>query len=317
MVDLPSVLPNLNLNSISAITNSINQYIVTPANAFGIGGFVFDIEGEQQINLTAEITDHYTESNQSVQDHIAIRPKRLILKSYVGELVYDIDPNSNTPIQNVVQKLTTLQSFLPQLAAGEGQIATLAASITNPTSPANFNNITNAGVSLWSLIKNLFPPTERQQQAYLYFKALWEQKILVSVQTPFEYMNQMAIESIVAVQPEESRYISHFTIILKEIRFASTLVEATNSAQAAQSQTPPAQGRNDAQSAPVTNVGNVGGTDPAQVVANLPTNNQSFLPPPLPVKGSLNMNGVVPLVTSTADIEKAIQFGVLKINGIK
>ena len=35
----------------------------------------------------ADITDHFTEDNKTVQDHISIRPTHFVLKNYIGELV--------------------------------------------------------------------------------------------------------------------------------------------------------------------------------------------------------------------------------------
>jgi len=67
-------------------------------------------------------------------------------------------------------------------------------------------------------VKNMVGTQTKQQQAYMYFKALMEQKIIVSVQTPFEFMNKMAIESVTAIQSEGQRYMSDFSITLKEIR---------------------------------------------------------------------------------------------------
>lgn len=195
-----------------------DQYIVRPINAFGLGGFVFDIEGESITSLTAEITDHFTEGNYYQQDHIAIRPKRIILTNYVGELCYLRDEQSDTTLQKVVRKLTVLDSYLPQLTQGVQQIKNLVTGGIKGIESLTFEDGVSDALNIWSLIKNLNPPIPRQQQAYQFFKALMDQKILVSVQTPFEFANNMAIESITSVQSEDSRFISEFTIVLKEMR---------------------------------------------------------------------------------------------------
>lgn len=214
-------------DNVLKIKSSFNQYIVTPLNAFGLGGFVFDIEGDTLINLTAEITDHFLEDNSAVQDHIALRPQRLTLRNYVGELVYRLDSDTDTPLQKVVQKLTVISSYLPVLVSSAQQakqayedlvsntinIDVVKKAFTAPT----LNNVAN----MWALVKNLNPNASRQQQAYMYFKALWEQRILFSVQTPFEFIPNLAIESISARQGENTRYISDFSITLKKIRTVS------------------------------------------------------------------------------------------------
>lgn len=275
-------MTDFNLDTLGEIKSSFQQYVVSPLNAFGIGGFIFDVEGDETANLTAEITDHYTEGNTTFQDHIAIKPKKVTLKSYVGELRRIVDETTNTTVQTLTQKLSVLSGFLPQLSKTETQFANL---LTMPLSPQslsnNFQSITNDSVNLYNLVKNSIPPQNRQAQAYAYFKALFDNKTLLSVQTPFEFMSQMAIESITAMQPEESKNISHFTIVLKEIRVASTLVQA-GTQQNVQ------QGRTQQQAQPIDNVGNTPGINPAKV------------PPSLTVNGLANPN--LPIIREITDV---------------
>lgn len=223
MTDSPFFSPN----TLNDLANNFQQYIVSPLNAFGLGGFPFDIQGDETVNLTADITDHYTESNDTIQDHIAIRPKKITLKSYVGELKYTVDPDGNTPTQALGQKLTEISSYLPALAAGEQQAVSLIGGVSANGVVSNFNSITNNAANIYALVQNTITPQTRQQQAYAFFKALMQTKTLVSVQTPFEFMSMMAIESVVGFQPEDSISVTHFTVTLKEIRIASTQVEAT------------------------------------------------------------------------------------------
>lgn len=213
------------VSPLSLFSDGLKQYVVSPVNAFGLGGFVFDVEGDSTINLSTEITDHYLEDNSSVQDHISIRPKRVILKRYVGELVFQPDQNLNGKVQSTVQKLTALSQFLPTLSKGAEQIFSLKAedlSFNKLRDSINSKTV-NQLTDYWAFGKNLLGQESRQQQAYAYLKSLMEQRILVSLQTPFEFVNNMAIESIVAIQPEGSKYISDFTIVLKQIRFAQLL----------------------------------------------------------------------------------------------
>lgn len=224
--------PNLpNSISFAQIQQGFTQYVVSPLNAFGLGGFVFDIEGTASIELTSEITDHFLEDNSTVQDNIAIKPQIVTLKNYVGEVVYNPGNGGNQPLENAVQKLTTLNAYLPFLAAQAQQIqnslqpSSISVIANNPvtalTGLLNANTINNVA-DLWALTKNLNPGASKQQQAYLYFKALWSQKILIGLQTPFEFITNMAIQSVVANQDEVSKTMSDFTITLKKINVATT-----------------------------------------------------------------------------------------------
>jgi len=243
-------------NTLSSITTNFNKYIVTPVNAFGLGGFVFDIEGENITEINTDITDHFVEDNSAIQDHIGVRPVEITLRSYVGELVHRLDDSTDTLLQNITQKLTVINGYLPQLADAAVQAKDI---LDNGFSFADVSNlsvsdITNAGTNIWGFVQNLVPPTTRQQQAYLYFKALAQQKLLVSVQTPFEFINNMAIKSITAVQDESTKFVSDFTIRLKQIRFATATESAFNPADY--------QPVTFDQSAPTTQNGKLPGSDP-------------------------------------------------------
>lgn len=266
---------------LSLFSDGLKQYVVAPVNAFGLGGFVFDVEGDSTLNLSTEITDHYLEDNSSVQDHISIRPKRVILRRYVGELVYEPEQGLASTVQSMVQKLTALSSFLPTLSKGAEQIFSLKSQditfnkLRDSVSSLTVNQLTD----YWAFGKNLLGgQSSRQQQAYMYLKSLMEQRILVSLQTPFEFVNNMAIESITAVQPEGSKYISDFTIVLKQIRFAQLITapsgsvgtvvsgnignpETTLNPPADQFNPPVQQGKAAVQYEPIQNNGVVNGTD--------------------------------------------------------
>lgn len=251
-------------NGLDLIADSFTRGVVTPLANFGVGGFVFDIAGDTTVNLGTEITDHYLENNSTIQDHIAIKPKKVVMKSYVGELVDRRDPDTDTPVQKVVQKLTTLNSFLPVLTQGATQA--VQAIKSGRITDISLSNVTvesiNKTINYWGALKNLSVPQSRQQQAYLYFKAMMEQKVLVSVQTPFEFMTNMAIEGITAVQTEASEYISDFSVTLKEIRTVSIINSAFDAARFAISEGTPEdlfQGRTLEQRSPLENVGNMDG----------------------------------------------------------
>lgn len=213
-----------NLSILGEISANINNFVVRPLNAFGLGGFLFDIEGETNVNLSTEITDHYLEDTTTVQDHIAVKPKKVTLKGYVGELTYSPTGDSPTFVQKAVQKLTVVNQYLPALTRMGQQVFSAKKAIEE--SPLNLNALTGAFTSktinrvsdYWAFVKNMVGRQSKQQQAYMYFKALMEQKIIVSVQTPFEFMSKMAIESVTAIQADGQKYMSDFSITLKEIR---------------------------------------------------------------------------------------------------
>lgn len=214
-------------NDLDILTANLTNYVVAPLNAFGIGGFAFDSDAESLAELRADVTDHYTEDNNAIQDHVAIKPNRITLKGFVGEVVYTTTPADQTFLQQAVQKLTTISAFLPTLSAAATQIQTVLSS-PDPLQAVGDFSIADT-TNIYSLVKNLigsFGNEARQQKAYLYFKALMNSKILMGVQTPWEFIPNMLIESIHAIQTEDTIYVSDFAVTLKELRFAQTATVA-------------------------------------------------------------------------------------------
>lgn len=292
------------------LTDDVNKYLVTPMNQFGLGGFVFDVEGETSVNLTAEITDHYLEDNTTIQDHIAIKPDKVVLKSYVGELVYYDDEEGDSFVETATRKLTTLVSYAPILSQGAQQLFAQKTS-GDVLSLENFKeNVTsltiNRAVDYWAFVKNLVGQQSRQQQAYVYFKSLMKGKYLLAVQTPFEYMTNMAIESIVARQDENEKYVSDFSITLKKIRTAEILNVPSGDVEYVENQTPQSdlyQGRASAQYSDEVYSGYVNGSTIEERQANARNENLRRM---LGDAVSLDdLEGIIDM--SQEDVERALE----------
>lgn len=202
-----------NKNNLVSIKDSFSKYVVQPLNSFGLGGLVFDVERDTVINKRANLSKHFVEDNSAVQDHMAIEPTSITLKSYVGELVNIMEPKSDPLVQNLTQKLTILTSYLPNIISTAKNIKE---SIINQD--FNIENITNVGLDLWSLSKNLNPAATKQAQAYMYLESLMDQKILVAVQTPYKFFTNMAVVNTTAIQPEDSKYLTDISVTLQEVR---------------------------------------------------------------------------------------------------
>lgn len=53
---------------------NIGEAVVNVLSSTGIAGFKFHVPESEQVNMESDITDHYTDSNSVIQDHIARRP---------------------------------------------------------------------------------------------------------------------------------------------------------------------------------------------------------------------------------------------------
>lgn len=219
-IDLNSNQTGVIANVQNLIANAVNQYIVRPTGGnptSGINGFVFDILAEEEITLESDITDHYVEDNYAIQDHIAQKPIRFIVKGYVAELT-DLFPNTLLSILTTVQSLNSVGLFLPVFSAQATQVYAQAASVGN-----QIGNVISQAKNIYSILTGSSTSANKQQNAYQTFYNFWVTRQLCTVETPFGVLYNMAIERVTPMQPENTPLISEFSITFKQIRLATTL----------------------------------------------------------------------------------------------
>ncbi len=213
--------PNLIQNAQNLVSSVVNQFIVRPLgapNIIGISGFIFDVLDDEEVIIDSDITDHYVESNYAIQDHIALKPVRFTLRGYVAELVDDL-PNSLASIYNRVKGLQTLGGLAPQFNTQDSQFY----SQVNDT-VQKVTNVINQAKSAYQLFGDSSTTSNKQQKVYQYFFNMWKTRQLCKVETPFAVFDNMAIESIRAIQSGSTRFISDFTITFKQILTVNSIV---------------------------------------------------------------------------------------------
>jgi hypothetical protein len=203
------------VNAYDLIQNVVNQYIVRPTgnpNLIGVGGFVFDILGPENVIMDSEITDHYVEDGSAIQDHIVLRPIKFTLRGYVAEL-NDILPNYGLSVLKNIQSIGTVGGLLPNLSTQATQAYAKLAS-----SAAKVTNVINQGLNIYDIFTNHSTASSKQQKAFKFFQDLQASKTLVSVETPWRIFENMAIESIHPLQNEDTKYVTQFDVNFKQIR---------------------------------------------------------------------------------------------------
>jgi hypothetical protein len=241
----------LNLSALSQIAAQAstlgNLVLVSPevdagiqANSAAAGiqrppKFLFHYWGEQSVSLESEITDHYTEENSALQDHIALKPETITGVGYIGEL-NNVTPEALQPLRTAAEKLTIISAYTPglsvaafqayetafqayQVAKLAGQVATSAwSALSSSSAPADGGD----GVASFGKVQNL------QQQAFQMFYAYRKQRRLFSVQTPWAVFRNCAIMRLKAVQDPETTLITSFEITFKPIQYAKTTSSGTS-----------------------------------------------------------------------------------------
>jgi hypothetical protein len=206
--------------------DQVGNYFVKPKNVRGIGGFVFDYEGETSLQSVAEITDHYTEANVAIHDHIAIKPIRITLRGYAGEVVQQ-EPQGLVGALNLLQnKLTTVDAYLGKYTPGMiGKIQGVVTKAQNITTTidqtlSRVNNVVG-------LFTGANPADTAQTKAYNWLYALQTTRQVFVVETPYGPLDNMVIETLSFIQPESTKYWSDISVTLKQLRY----VEVPNTTQ--------------------------------------------------------------------------------------
>ncbi len=217
-----SKLNPLNMvTSARSVADGIGNFILKPAGAKGLTGFIFDYEGETVVQHTSEITDHYTEQNTFVNDHAAQKPARITLRGFVGELAQNPDTGLLGVLNTLQGKLTTLPAILGKYTPGAVQ--KLAQATTKATQVVNtVDDAIRRAQNVVGLVLGSTPSATKQQKAYQQLYCLWQANAVFTLDTPFNYFRSVIIESMTFVQDETTKQWSEISVTVKEVRFTGT-----------------------------------------------------------------------------------------------
>lgn len=249
LIEVPKAGLETVSNGRAYVDQLANKFVVKPKTAHGIGGFVFDYEGETTFKLHAEITDHYAENNVAVQDHIAINPIRLTLRGFVSEVVFKQPAGLVGAIETIQSKLTTVPAYLGKYTPGA--VATLQKALTSTQNIVNTIDQSLARVkNIVGFFDNSALGKTAQERAYGKLQGLMVTKQLMFVETPWGTFNDMAIEDLMLVQDELTKTWSDISVSLKRMNFVEVATSTVDFRA----------GRNATQSSPSTDKGNSKGT---------------------------------------------------------
>lgn len=178
--------------------------------------FLFHYEGEQEVSLESDITDHYAEDNTTFQDQIALKPEIVNTNGFIGEL-NNVTPPALEPAREAVDRLTAIAAFQPGLSV-TAQLAYNAAFQAYQAA----TNIANAAVNAWKNITGAEGTQTEQAAAFQQFYGYWADRTLFTVQTPWGVFEDMAIQVVRAIQDGETESFSTFEISFKKMRFSDT-----------------------------------------------------------------------------------------------
>lgn len=178
--------------------------------------YLFDVSLTDQVNLSAQVTDHYTETNYAIQDHVAINPVKISLTGIAAELVFSRSKLEKY-VQQVLNTLTPLGILSPEQSASAqrylSEVNRLQTSIENTFGAIN-ETLGTLGFSSFG--------RNKQQRAYAVFEGWFNNRCLLQVETPWKTFDGMIIESFSFDQDETTKDMTTITVNFKQIRSVST-----------------------------------------------------------------------------------------------
>lgn len=220
---------------LSKLAVEAGKAIVNIVGLHGIAGFQFHIEDESSVILESEITDNYLENNTAVQDHIALKPVRVTLRGFEGEISYSPRPLLTATLK-VTEVLTLVTRYLPKIQKLDQQLDKTYRGLTGKDTASASDNFLNL-YNLYKEFQNLWFLTKAQARAFLFFEALRNSRAIFSVTTPYRRYDNMVIETIKAIQTGQTKDISDFTLTFKQLKFTTTQTLGQVSAERRKAQT--------------------------------------------------------------------------------
>lgn len=223
-----------NFRALSKAAVAAGKAIVNIVGLNGIAGFQFHIPDEQMITLESEITDNYLENNVAVQDHIALKPVKISLRGFEGEIKYT-PKSALTTATKITQTLNLVIRYAPKVVNVAKLLTKTVRGLTGRDKSSAVDNFLNM-FNLYKEFQNLWSLTKAQARAFLFFEALRNSRAIFSVTTQYRRYDNMVIETIKAVQTGQTKDISDFTITFKQLNFTSSKTISTVSAERREAQ---------------------------------------------------------------------------------
>lgn len=212
--------------------NPLNPDGTPNNNAYANPALLFHYEGEQTAHLKSDITDHYIEDNTAIQDQWALHPVTITTHGFIGDL-NNVPPNQVIAFiqQQLVTRLTTISAYTPALSVSALNAYNQALFIyqtavkLKQAAVSAWNGLSSGNASVINGVSLAKQQNQTPQQTYFQlFYGFWTSRALFTVQTPWAVFQNMAIDTLRAIQEADTNVITDFEVTFKQIRFANTLV---------------------------------------------------------------------------------------------
>ena len=179
--------------------------------------YLFDIITNNDLVADADITDQYVEDNSARQDHMALKPLEYTLRGFVSEKVFYRRQEITDKIAEGLGKLQPIAILAPTVS-NYASTAVAVSSYVESSVNRYIKNI-NSIKSLFN--KNQTTKISRQEQVVQDLIKLRDNRVLVTLNTPFGYFENFLIKSA-KVSQEETTTQSQVVVTVKEYRSVAT-----------------------------------------------------------------------------------------------
>lgn len=233
--------------------SDIKGAIVSIFDSTGIAGFQFNVPKMEQVKLSNDITDYYSDSNVYLNDHIAYKPVTVTVSGLQGDYFYSVHKLKDM-ISNIGTTMKLVGEFLPKFNPAEGQLrdrwnayqeslqtngviaSAIDPNVALPNTTTLKDKLGFAGqelraigsrfssynaVDLFNLFQSLYKFKSAQTRAYLFFETLRKANKPFAVETRWKRFDNMYIQDVVVVG-EDSADITEFQVTFKQMNFASS-----------------------------------------------------------------------------------------------
>lgn len=212
-------------------------YISTVVNDKGIA-ILFDYLDDETLTTEASITDNFVETNFSIQDHIAIKPKVYRLRGCVGEIVYK---NGSPLLDKLGDNISKNHPLLQKTINILKPIKSVSGIVSNYTQLAQnvVRQIENSVGRYYKMIDNFRNPNPikgyRQQEVVSILNYILQNRIQVNLKKlKFDYSSvglTEPYEKLYFIQSVSSHqgnndFITDIEVTIKEVRLATTKTSA-------------------------------------------------------------------------------------------
>lgn len=209
---ISKVANNVSLGSSALSLIGMGMSLFKTSLKKGIDGFVFDINMTEEINNSAQITDHYSEDNTYLNDHIAISPMVITITGKMGELVFTKSEGLEF-LKAMVNRLTPLGVLTPSQSTKATQYLAKAEVMRSA-----YDSLDKSIGNLADTLAGRTTKT-KQSEAYSKLQEIFLTKKLITVETPWNTFSNMVIESFTANQDDTTTMETTFTVVCKQLRF--------------------------------------------------------------------------------------------------